>query len=128
MLRDVCTPRVAAHKKARRLRRDMTKPEKLLWILLRAKRLRGWKFRRQVPLGPYIADFCCVQERLVVEVDGPIHNSLRQRLHDRRRTRFLEEHGFRVIRFTNDQVLSEYEDVLHAITDFLLSFPTSPSP
>ena len=99
--------------RARELRQQMTPAEKLLWSRLRSKQLNGLKFRRQHPLGPFIADFYCAAHRLVVEVDGDIHDLQAER--DAARTEQFEQHGYRVIRFRNEQVLNNIEDVLTAI-------------
>jgi very-short-patch-repair endonuclease len=99
--------------RARELRQEMTPAEKLLWSRLRNKQLGGLKFRRQHPLGPFIADFYCTARRLVVEVDGDIHDLQPER--DAARTEQFEQYGYRVIRFRNEQVLNSIEDVLIAI-------------
>ncbi|MGI5917992.1 MAG: endonuclease domain-containing protein [Anaerolineae bacterium] len=98
---------------ARHLRHRSTVAESLLWTELRSRRLCGLKFRRQHPIGPYIADFCCVTARLVIEIDGPVHRRQSQR--DAARTDELHRRGFRVIRFTNEQVLNDIEGVLQGI-------------
>ena len=100
-------------RRARELRREMTSAEKLLWSCLRNKQLNGLKFRRQHPLGPFIADFYCAARRLVVEIDGDIHDLQPER--DAVRTEQFEQYGYRVIRFRNEQVLNDIEDVLAAI-------------
>jgi very-short-patch-repair endonuclease len=87
--------------------------EALLWKHLRAKRFAGFKFRRQHRVGPYFADFCCIQKRLIVELDGGQH--VEQKAQDAKRTAYLAEQGYRVIRFWNDQVNREMDDVLEAI-------------
>ena len=100
--------------RARQLRREMTDPEHLLWFLLRGRRLGGCKFHRQHPIGPYIADFVCLHHRLIVEADGGQHADAR--LHaDERRTQWLKEQGWRVIRFWNGDILQRQNDVLEAI-------------
>jgi adenine-specific DNA-methyltransferase len=96
--------------RARNLRRNQTEVERQLWQLLRDRRLEGFKFRRQHPIGPYFADFACIAGRLVVEADGGQH--LDQAAYDRMRTRFLEASGFRVIRFWNHEVLQARDAVL----------------
>ena len=106
---------------ARQLRRDMTDAERCVWKHLRAHRFAGEKFRRQVPIGPYIVDFVSHRSRLVVELDGGQHAL--QVEQDRERTRWLEGRGYRVIRFWNNQVLTETEPVLEAIA---LSLTPSP--
>ncbi|MFQ5610590.1 MAG: endonuclease domain-containing protein [Anaerolineae bacterium] len=99
--------------RARELRQQMTPAEKTLWQRLRNKQLNGFKFRRQHPLGPFIADFYCPACRLVVEIDGDIHDLQPER--DAARTERFEQYGYRVIRFRNEQVLDDLEGVLTAI-------------
>src|SRR4051794_24690260 len=106
---------------ARRLRRDMTDAERCLWKHLRAHRFACEKFRRQVPMGPYILDFVSHRSRLIVELDGGQHAA--QVEHDRERTRWLESRGYRVIRFWNNQVLTETEPVLESIALALAPSP-----
>jgi very-short-patch-repair endonuclease len=100
---------------ARRLRRDLTEPERLLWMLLRDRRFAQYKFRRQVPIGPYIADFVCFSAKLVLELDGVQHLEARQAAHDLQRTAHLEQAGFRVLRIWNGHLFTERESVLEAI-------------
>jgi len=99
-------------KRARRLRRASTDAEKLLWQKLRARQLGGAKFRRQTPIGPYIVDFVSFEHKLVVEIDGGQHSASAERQHDTKRTTWLESQGFRVLRFWNNQVLTNLEGVL----------------
>ena len=99
--------------RARELRQEMTPAEKLLWSRLRNKQLNGLKFRRQHPLGPFIADFYCAARRLVMEIDGDIHDLQPDR--DTARTEQFEQYGYRVIRFRNERVLNNIEDVLATI-------------
>jgi very-short-patch-repair endonuclease len=99
--------------RARRMRREMTQPELKLWSILRNRALVGVKFRRQMPIGNYIADFCCLDHRLIVELDGGQHAE--QEAADALRSRFLATEGFRVLRFWNDQVLSGSEFVVAEI-------------
>src|SRR5438067_8616384 len=89
--------RAARDHRAQELRREMSKTEWRLWFRLRGRQLGGCKFRRQVPLGPYIADFACLEAGLVVEVDGDHHGD--QLAYDARRDRWLSGTGFRVLRF-----------------------------
>jgi len=100
--------------KARRLRGDMTEAEKRLWYLLRGHRFGGVKFKRQVPVGPYIVDFASISQRLIIELDGGQHDS--QREHDARRTAWLEADGYRVIRFWNNEVFENLDFVLQTIS------------
>jgi len=94
--------------RARALRVDLTKAERKLWYALRDRRFAGYKFRRQVPIGPYIADFICYSPRLVIEVDGGQHAGSAR---DARRDRWFAQNGFRVLRFWNNDVLQNLEGV-----------------
>jgi adenine-specific DNA-methyltransferase len=107
--------------RARNLRRHQTEAEGKLWRHLRNRNLAGFKFRRQHAIGSYIADFACLEKRLIVEVDGGQH--VEQQKQDLVRTRFLEEQGFRVVRFWNHEVLIETEAVLEKIRWELKSRP-----
>jgi 2-isopropylmalate synthase len=98
--------------RARAMRRGPTDAESRLWRLLRDRRLNGLKFRRQVPVGPYIVDFLCVATKLIVEADGSQHN---QNRHDKLRDAYLAEHGWKVLRFWNADVLRNRESVLDTI-------------
>ena len=98
---------------ARRMRHSPTDAEMRLWRNLRAERLTGYKFRRQQPIGRYIVDFVCFEERLVIEADGGQH--LDAQLSDAVRTEWLESQGFRVLRFWNDDVLLRTRLVLEVI-------------
>jgi len=113
--------------RARELRKEMTPAEKKLWQVLRGNQLDGLYFRRQHAVGTYILDFVCVQEKLVIEVDGGSH--LEQEDYDRERTQWLEkEKGYRVVRFTNDDVLKNVHEVVETIRDAVKSpHPTSPA-
>ena len=97
---------------ARDLRQRMTDAENRLWFHLRRRELRGHRFRRQHPVGPYIADFACVEAGLVVELDGSQHLASRA---DAQRDACIRRQGFRVLRFWNDEVLLRIDDVLEAI-------------
>ena len=85
----------------------------MLWLVLRNRQLGGFKFRRQTPIGSYIVDFVCVEQRLVIEIDGSQHDE--RRGYDLRRTEALEAEGYRVVRFWNDEVLNSLEGVSEAI-------------
>ena len=100
--------------RARELRRSMSLPEGLLWQQLRA-RPGGLKFRRQHPMGRYIADFYCPATRLVIEVDGESHRMGNRPKHDGVRDKWFEEQGVRVVRFAAIDVLKDLESVLTAI-------------
>lgn len=99
--------------RARELRKNPTPAERKLWQRLRRRQVNGHRFRRQHPIGCYIADFCCIQQRLVVEIDGPIHRQ--QRARDRERTEALETEGYHVLRFTNTEVEGDVERVVAEI-------------
>jgi very-short-patch-repair endonuclease len=103
MVRFEVSPRMRAAAKAQR--RGQTTIEGLVWRELRAKRFHGAKFRRQVPIGPFIADFACFEARLIVEVDGPDHDKPSRRLRDRQRDAWFHEQGFRVFRIRGEEVL-----------------------
>ncbi len=111
---------------ARRLRREMTDAERRLWQALRAHRFRGIGFRRQVPLGPYIADFVCHTLKLAIEVDGGQHSGSVQ---DARRDDWMAQEGYRVLRFWNNEVLGNLEGVLDRIDrEIAAAPPPQPSP
>ena len=109
---------------ARRLRREMTPAEEALWKHLRGRQFQGLKFRRQHPVGRFIADFYCPEHRLVIELDGEIHRN--QREYDAIRTETFQDYGYRVLRFSNDAVLQHAEEVLEAIVAAITPLP-SPS-
>jgi very-short-patch-repair endonuclease len=102
---------------AKRLRRDMTDVERILWARLRRKQLDGYRFRRQAPIGPYIADFACLDEMLIVEVDGGQHSEPND--HEMRRNAYLKRRKFRVLRFWNHEVLENLDGVLQAVRSHL---------
>ncbi len=99
---------------AKVLRKNMTDAENILWGYLKAKP-NGFKFRRQHPLGIYIADFYCHKLKLVIEIDGSIHDNEDVKQNDEIRQKLIEEDGLTVIRFTNVQILNGIENVLKAI-------------
>jgi very-short-patch-repair endonuclease len=88
----------------RTLRNEPTDAEKRLWHFLRAQKLRGEKFRRQAPIGPYVVDFVCFSHKLIIELDGPQHLEPDVVLHDTRRAAWLAGRGFRIIRFRNQEL------------------------
>ncbi len=112
---------------AKRLRRNETVAERLLWLRLRDRRLNGWKFKRQVPIDRYIADFCCSDARLIIELDGGQHSV--QTVQDAKRTEILESMGYLVLRFWNNDVLKNTNGVLEAIAESLEQLsPSAPHP
>src|SRR5215510_1877441 len=102
---------------ARRLRRQQTDAERILWFRLRNRRLGGWKFRRQMSLNGFVVDFCCPDARLVIELDGGQHGSRTKE--DEDRTRDLEANGYLVLRFWNNDVMRNLDGVLEAILSTL---------
>ena len=98
---------------ARQLRKNMTPSEKRLWAHLRARQLGGYKFRRQHAIGRFIVDFCCTKATLVIEVDGPIHSDRKE--YDAERSQVLQTFGYRVLRYSNQQVDDELDFVLESI-------------
>jgi very-short-patch-repair endonuclease len=93
--------------RARALRKNETAAEQRLWEELRGSRLNGFKFVRQLPIGPYFADFACRRAKLIVEVDGATHGDAHEVVHDEKRTMFLSEQGWVVHRVWNDDVFKE---------------------
>ena len=107
--------RILETRRARALRRDATSAERLLWKRLQNRALGGFKFVRQAPVGPYIADFLCRQRSLIVEIDGETHSSAAEIAHDAMRTDFLQSQGYSVIRFNNAQLYENADAVVEAI-------------
>ncbi|KQS93256.1 hypothetical protein ASG21_03255 [Chryseobacterium sp. Leaf394] len=101
--------------KAKALRKDETQAEKILWAKLRNNQLKGYKFRRQHPIGLYIVDFYCHQLKLVIEIDGDYHNIQEQIEKDKERTQNLETDGLHLIRFTNKDVMENLEKIISEI-------------
>ena len=114
--------------RARTLRRELTKAERIVWYGIRAHRLYGANFRRQTPIGPYIVDFVSHARKLVIEIDGAQHYETNQMKHDERRNAFLAAKGYRVLRFNNNDVIADRYGVLTLIAEVLESAPSLPSP
>lgn len=104
-------------------RKKPTEAENVLWQLLREKNLAGYKFRRQHIIGSFIADFICLAKKFIIEVDGLIHQLPENKISDEERTAWLKEQGYEIIRFTNDQVLSDTGNTLQKIEQMLQSLP-----
>lgn len=100
---------------AKEQRSLQTRAEDRFWQQVRAGRFHGYKFKRQVPIAPYIVDFLCSAARVIVELDGPPHDTPEQRAHDRARDAFLQRQGFQVLRFTNDVMLGNGNLVLDSV-------------
>ena len=111
---------------ARRLRRDQTDAERTLWFRLRDRRLNGLKFRRQMPIKSYVVDFCCESARLIVELDGGQH--VERSSEDTKRTADLEAYGYLVLRFWNNDVLSNIDGVVATIVATVNQDPPHPNP
>jgi len=109
---------------ARKLREDSTDAERLFWSRVRAHRLYGFKFKRQQPVGPYIVDFVCAERSLIVELDGGQHADSDT---DRTRDDWLANQGYRVLRFWNNDVLTNMDGVIETIMKYLTPSP-QPSP
>ncbi|MHB1157949.1 MAG: endonuclease domain-containing protein [Phycisphaerales bacterium] len=116
----------ATTERARTLRHEAPIPERVLWSLLRGRRLADFKFRRQHPIGRYFADYCCPRIRLVIELDGMSHDTRVE--YDQKRTQFMELLGYRVIRFTDDDLLQNPEAVALTILRELEILTGRPSP
>ena len=106
---------------AKNLRKKSTDAERKLWAHLRAKRLEGYKFRRQEPIGNYVVDFVCFENRVVIEIDGSQHQIEKNK--DLKRDRWLKEQGFKVLRVWNNEVLMNIEGVLQVIMERCLYHP-----
>jgi len=105
--------------RARALRAASTDAELKLWTHLRNRQLKGAKFRRQHPIPPYIADFICLDAHLIIELDGSQHGEEAMQRADQRRTARLQERGYRVLRFWNEEVVDSLEEVLARIAEHL---------
>ena len=112
--------------KARQLRRDQTDAEGKLWYLLRNRNLASRKFKRQVPIGRFIADFACLELKLIIEADGGQHAD--QQDYDEARTAWLESEGWRVLRFWNRDILTNIDGVAEAILEAIRLSEFNPSP
>ena len=99
--------------RAKELRNQASPAERSLWTILSGRKLAGFKFSRQMPVGPYFADFLCREAKLIVELDGYSHDTRTE--HDNRRDAFLETEGYHVLRFTNADVLGNLDGVVQTI-------------
>jgi len=111
---------------AKSLRMNMTQAETILWNALRNNKLNGYKFRRQHPISRFIADFYCHEARLVIEIDGEIHNDIDSHAYDRDRSNIIKELDIKVIRFTNYEILNSLETVLIQINSEIQKSLTGP--
>ena len=112
----------------RRLRSNMTGPETRLWSALRARQLQGMKFRRQHGIGPYIVDFYCPEQSLVIEIDDDSHANADQIVRDQLRDKYFQSLGLRVIRYFNNDIVKNLAGVLEDLAEKLASGSTSTRP
>jgi very-short-patch-repair endonuclease len=118
-------PTHGALNRARSLRRDMTEAEKKLWSVLRDNGVAGFAFRRQVPIGAFIADFVCQKAKIIIEVDGGQHD--RSSEQELARTAFLNSEGYRVLRFWNNEVMANLDGVYESIVGALARVSPPPN-
>ena len=104
---------------AKKLRKNQTQQEKIMWDLLRNKKFENLKFKRQVPFEKYIADFICEKEKLIIEIDGGQHNDTINIEKDNERTKYFENEGYRVIRFWNNEIDNDLEGVYLKLLEIL---------
>ena len=109
---------------AQKLRRQLTPHEIKPWRLLRDRRCGGQKFRRQVPIGPFIADFCCLEKKIVLELDGSGHVDPKAAADDQRRDEYFRNQGFSVLRFWNNDIDDNLESVYGRIAESLMNHPS----
>lgn len=100
---------------ARNLRKNQTSQEHILWNILRKRQLSGYKFRRQYPIGNYIVDFVCREKKLIIELDGGQHNTIKGISSDNERTEYLYSLGFQILRFWNNEIDNNIEGVYQKI-------------
>ena len=117
-----------SHDKRRELRHNATPTERTLWTHLQGRQRLSYKFRRQFGIGPYILDFYCTQLRLCIEVDGESHLTEEARKHDQRRNEYLRGLGIHTMRFPNDQVRNNWDQVIQSIDSFLIAHSKSSNP
>ncbi len=100
---------------SKKLRKDQTPWETKLWYYLRRKQFKGFRFRRQFVIGYYIADFCCFEKKLIIELDGGQHNEKANQINDAERTKILGTQGYKVLRFWNNEIDNNLDGVLETI-------------
>lgn len=102
---------------SRKLRKDQTPWEGKLWQVLRNRNIEGLKFRRQFKIGKYIVDFCCIERKLVIELDGGHHNEQKNILKDKVRQKYIESKGYKVLRIWNNEIDDNLEGVIDQVLD-----------
>jgi very-short-patch-repair endonuclease len=118
---------------ARSLRRQQTPTEEFVWMMLRDRRFKRFKFRRQAPIGPYVVDFVCHERKVIIELDGSGHAEPDQRAHDERRDDWLRRQGFRVLRIENALAREQWWEkvagmIRHALEQGSVTGPLTPGP
>ena len=117
-----------ANESARKLRKNMTDTEQYVWSRIRHKQLGGFRFRRQHPIGSFIGDFICLEQRLILELDGGQHDDRKD--YDELRTRYLNECGYRVVRYWNHQIFEDWdwiaEDLFRLLSEGATPHPNPP--
>ncbi len=108
---------------ARQLRERSTVAERLMWDKLKSKQFKVYKFRRQHPIHKFIVDFYCHKLKLIIEIDGKYHDSEKQKNEDFKRSELLQFQGLKEIRFTNEEIINDFESVLKKLEEFINSFP-----
>jgi very-short-patch-repair endonuclease len=111
--------------RARQMRKQQTRAEALFWECVRNRRCLGYKFTRQKPILSYIADFYCHELGLIIEIDGGVHDS--QKEYDQIRTNDLESYGLTILRFSNDEILSDISEAMKKLKDIIAFLASSPS-
>lgn len=106
-------------KYSQNLKKNTTQSENYLWYFLRNRRLKKYKFRRQYVIPPYIVDFVCLKKKIIIELDGGQHNHNKHQTYDEKRTEFLKSAGYQVIRFWNEEIFKNPDEVLGVIFDNL---------
>jgi len=110
--------------RARYLRKQQTETEKILWKTLRNRKICKTKFRRQHPIDSYVTDFCCEEKRLIIEIDGKIHDEPENKEYDNIRSEYLELKGYKIIRFRNDEIKENLKTVVKKIIEYLTPVPS----
>lgn len=110
---------ILTRQRARELRKSLTPAERKLWGVLKNSQMEGYKFRRQHPIYQYIADFYCHELRLVIELDGGVHDEIDQQEHDSNRDLVIREFGIEILRFKNEEVMNDTKNMLEKVKAFL---------
>jgi len=117
-----------ANERARSLRKNQADAERVFWRAVRMRQLDGHKFRRQQPIGDYIVDFICLEQKLIIELDGEQHAMQPQKDHDEKRDAWLESRGYRVVRYWNHEIYKNLHGVLTEVSTYLCDPSYGPPP